>query len=212
MKEPNPYRIDHPYVLGIDESGTGAWAGPYVVGGVLFEKWCRPDGVTDCKKLRDATRRRLVPIIQASAVAYHCEVVEVSDIRRYGHRESWRRAISQTVFTLLESAHLRHTVVVIDGHPDILVHNDIKKCYKDMVVKFLPKADLTVPAVSAASILAKTKRNDLMIELGKKYPEYGFAYNAGYGTSEHAEALVNYGRSVHHRPLQVKWEVPERME
>jgi len=186
-------------ILGIDESGTGAWAGPFYVAGVLvedeedFAKKC--EGLLrDSKKLSDGKRRAALVLIEKHALGVFRFVGTVDAIRTIGMRETWREGISAT---------LRHfwkelPDVFIDGPCDrkVVVPSNLS-------VTWEKKADDKYPSVMAASIVAKTYRNNDMIALAKDFPHYEWEVNAGYGGSKvHREAIKKYGLTPHHRPIQ----------
>jgi ribonuclease HII len=172
------------FLLGIDESGTGAWAGPFHVAGTVFPYHQTLEGVIDSKKLTDKRRRELVPIITEAAVDCIVGIVQPETIAEKKQGPAWQDQMRKRI------------------------QEEVKGGLR---VSFEPQADEKYLAVSAASILAKTYRNDYMIELHRKFPEYGWAKNAGYGTEEHARALVQFGRSPHHRPLTKKWDLSDRV-
>ena len=199
------------YQLGIDESGTGAWAGPFCVCGVLLPLGEKLEGVTDSKKLSDKKRRQLYTLIDNKVVYWQVEVVSPEMIRQRGQGPAWQDALVKIVKNTLavlgeHGIQLGAVDVMIDGSKDHKLRERINRdAYEGMRVYFEPKADTNHQAVAAASIMAKTQRNDLMNELHKTYPEYGFRKNSGYGTEDHAEALVCHGRIPHvHRPLVEK--------
>lgn len=192
---------DEPIVIGVDESGTGAWAGPFMVAAVALGKWVGLPGVTDSKKLSDATRRRLVVDIEHAARAYHVETVPVKDIRHIGQSQCWVVAVETCIRKVIDELDVLDDVVagrirvVVDGP-----HNKkLAQRLGNIKVDFIPKADSLYLSVGAASILAKTARNDAMIELSKKYQGYGWERNAGYGTAEHEAKLHKNGVTLEHR-------------
>jgi ribonuclease HII len=192
-------------VIGVDESGTGALAGPFVVAGVLMESTQVIPGVRDSKALSDKRRRQLDPIIRSGVLAV--KVVEVGlDEIRDGAKKAWRTAIIKIVRAL---THQAPAAVYMDGIGD----RKLSTVLPHML--WMVKADEKLQCVGAASILAKTRRNDLMNALSRKYPEYGFDRNAGYGTPEHYEALAVYGKSKVHRPLRglalIPWRTDEEV-
>lgn len=176
-------------IVGSDEVGLGAWAGPAVVCAVAaYCEWSDPD-VTDSKKLTRKARERIYEKYWSDEklVISLC-VVPVEDIDRMGvHRavlDGHRQAIEGTYFRLVYTP-----VVVVDGNQAPEVPGAI--C--------LPKADALVPAVSIASIIAKVFRDRLMIALDKEHPGYDLASNMGYGTPKHQAGLAKLGVSPIHR-------------
>jgi ribonuclease HII len=206
------------FLLGIDESGTGAWAGPFHVAGTVFPYHQTLEGVIDSKKLTDKRRRELVPIITEAAVDCIVGIVQPETIAEKKQGPAWQDQIIEITNTMLFVLEKTHGIVygrvdvMIDGSENRALRKRIQEEVKGgLRVSFEPQADEKYLAVSAASILAKTYRNDYMIELHRKFPEYGWAKNAGYGTEEHARALVQFGRSPHHRPLTKKWDLSDRV-
>jgi ribonuclease HII len=203
---------DGRYLLGIDESGTGAWAGSFYVAGVVLPYHGSIEGAGDSKKLTDKRRRALLDAIDEGSVYWLVQDVSVEDIEGYGQAEAWRRGIVLIVRDVLKEM---RKIGVAYGYLDVLVDGKVNHKLREALqgvrpglrVLFEPKADERYPGVGAASILAKTARNDTMNDLHEVYPEYGWNRNAGYGTEEHAHALVEYGRTVHHRPLTKKWDL-----
>lgn len=199
------------YLLGIDESGTGAWAGPFCVAGVLLPVDLKLEGVTDSKKLSDKRRRELCKLIDEKSLHWHVAFVFPDEIQARGQMAGWASAVMAVV---REHLAVLPELGIVPGAVDIMIDGSVnhrlresinKKIYNGIRVYFEAKADMKYPAVSAASILAKTHRNDEMNQLHASYPEYGFQKNSGYGTEEHAEMLVCHGRIPHvHRPLVEK--------
>lgn len=183
-------------VLGIDESGTGAWAGPFYVVGALVDNEAEfaeaVGGLNDSKKLSDARRRELVPRIFEHAMKIVPFIATVEMIREKGMRNVWREGIE----TIVRSFGKYTPAVYIDGPRDRRV-----SLPSGLQVTWEPKADGKYPSVMAASIVAKTKRNDDMIALAKDFPGYGWERNAGYGSDEHRLGIEKLGRTPQHRPI-----------
>jgi ribonuclease HII len=175
-----------PAIIGVDEVGRGALAGPVVVCAARFETIPKDDGVRDSKQLserqREAACERLLQRADAWVV---CEIgVEIID--RVNILEATRMAMRTAVLQLLSPG----CVVVID-HVNI----------GDLGCRSLApkKADSEYFCVAAASILAKVHRDRILVELGSRDPRWGWERNKGYGTSEHRRALQKWGPSLHHR-------------
>lgn len=198
----------------IDEVGRGALCGPVTVGVVLIDGSTKtaPQGVRDSKLLTPEARLRLVPKIQRWAKAYavgHAgpdeidEVGIIAALRLAGHR-----ALAQLV------AHpdaVAPDSVLLDGNHDYLTPPDELALFaSDAEVAIPPvvtmvKADLRCAAVAAASILAKTARDEIMIGLADQHPSYGWADNKGYAAPEHIAALAELGPTPLHRR---SWRLP----
>jgi len=172
---------------GVDEAGRGPWAGPVTAAAVILDPARPIAGLTDSKKLSEAARDRLAPEIRARALAWCIAEASPSEIDRLNIREATFLAMTRAVAGL--SAAPGH--ILIDG-------NALPKklpCPATAIVK----GDLTEPAISAASILAKTHRDAQMKAFCADHPGYGFSQHKGYGTAAHAEALTRLGPCAIHR-------------
>lgn len=172
------------YVLGIDEVGRGAWAGPLVIGAVILNGSI--NGLMDSKLLSAQKRRALAKEILEKSVFAGLGWAEPEEIDKYGlsaaHVLACRRAVRNSPECFQ---------IIIDGNINYLAGYDNAICRV--------KADQTVPEVSAASIIAKVARDDYMAELHRSFPLFNFLNNVGYGTEVHRMALASQGPSVHHR-------------
>ena len=169
--------------VGIDEVGRGCWAGPLVAGAVILDVPIK--GLKDSKLLSKKQRTLLTETILQSAIATGLGWVEPGEIDTIGLTEAVRLAMKRA---LMQIQHL-YDEVIIDGNFNFL--NDNPKA------RALVKADTTVPAVSAASIIAKVARDNYMSQIDG--PDYGFAKHSGYGTALHLEMLRLHGVSDMHR-------------
>lgn len=172
---------------GVDEAGRGPWAGPVTAAAVILDPARPIAGLTDSKKLSEAARDRLAPEIRARALAWCVAEASPHEIDRINIREATFLAMTRAVAGL--SAAPGH--ILIDG-------NALPKklpCPATAIVK----GDLTEPAISAASILAKTHRDAQMKAFCAEHPGYGFSQHKGYGTAAHAEALTRLGPCAIHR-------------
>lgn len=195
------------YLIGIDESGTGSWAGPFCVAAVVLPYHSKIEGVKDSKQLSDKVRRKLCLKIDKEATYWAVQDVEVKDIETHGQGEAWCLAILALVQDVLDELKKMN---IVYGRTDVMIDGSMHHRLRDRIcehvqpglrVYFEKKADSRHCSVAAASILAKTARNDVMNELHEQHPEYGWKKNAGYGTEEHSAALKKHGRTEHHRPL-----------
>jgi len=171
--------------VGIDEVGRGCWAGPLVAGAVLLTTPIA--GLKDSKQLTKKQREALAIIIREQAVAWGLGWVEAATIDAIGLTAAVRLAMRRA----LEQITPDFDEVIIDGHMNFL--EALPK------TSALIKADDLVPAVSAASILAKVARDKYMSTLDPRYDVYEFAKHVGYGTVLHLEKLKLYGVSDLHR-------------
>lgn len=174
-------------ILGIDEVGRGPWAGPLVVGAVVLKNPI--DGLTDSKKLSKKRREELVELIHANSV-HGLGWVSAPELDEIGLSQALRLATRRAV----QQINYPHNEIIIDG-----TINFLSDTAKAPFVTTLKKADLLIPAVSAASILAKVARDEYMTALAQKYPEYHFGSHVGYGTAKHRSALLEFGVTPEHR-------------
>lgn len=183
-------------ILGIDEAGRGPWAGPLVVGAVVLGG-VQIEGLTDSKKLSKKKREQLYDEVTTRAVAYASGWVSAAELDEVGMSEALRLATRRAV----EQVHALYSEIIIDGTINFLADTG-----KGRYVQTMPKADLLVPSVSAASIIAKVERDRYMTNLGEEYPQYGFGAHVGYGVAKHRAAIEEYGVTPEHRlsfaPLQ----------
>ncbi len=172
--------------VGIDEVGRGCWAGPLVAGAVILGD--ATDGLRDSKKLSKKQRDSLAIVIKNNAKATGLGWVWPEEIDTIGLTEAVRLAMQRAVAEIT----LEYDEIIIDGNINYLAH--------DSRAKFLIKADDTVPAVSAASILAKVARDTWMEqEAHQQFPQYEFGSHVGYGTKRHIELLKTHGVTILHR-------------
>lgn len=172
-------------ILGVDEVGRGSWAGPLVVGAVILQKPIV--GLKDSKKLSKIQRIRLAELIKIKAVTYSLGWVTAVEIDTIGLTKAVKLAIERAI-SLINSP---YDVLLIDGNYNYLPKNQKSKT--------LIKADSKVPAVSAASIIAKVARDDYMMAMSLKYPNYGFERHVGYGTTQHLSSIKQLGICNIHR-------------
>ena len=189
------------YVIGVDESGTGAWAGSFYVCAVLARSdWGIP-GLRDSKKTNARQRLRLVEQMEQELVLHFEGAASPEDIVRYGHAGAYTRAFEDVVSRaknyLPRGA---GALVIVDGLPQRHLERVLDRlCLPRM---FMKQADNNVQHVSAASIFAKFSRDMDMLALDTLYPQYKFAYNAGYGTADHIAAIEKHGYVENvHRPM-----------
>ena len=175
-------------ILGIDEVGRGPWAGPLVVGACVLGD-AQIDGLTDSKKLTPKKRKALAPIIREKATV-GLGWVSAEELDRIGLSAALCKACREAV----KQIHVPFHEIMIDGTVNFLRDTPLASH-----VQVLKKADLLVPEVSAASIVAKVARDEYMYKLAEKYPGYGFEKHVGYGTAAHKAALEKLGVCPEHR-------------
>lgn len=172
-------------IVGIDEVGRGCWAGPLVAGAVLLAKPIK--GLKDSKLLTKLARERLDAQIRVEALAFGLGWTSVEEIDSHGLTEAVRLAMRRAFVAIT----VPYEKIIIDGN-----HNFFKGIPKS---ETLVGADNLVPAVSAASIIAKVARDRFMREMSAKFPGYGFEHHVGYGTAAHRAALKVQGLCDLHR-------------
>lgn len=181
-------------IIGIDEVGRGCWAGPLVAAAVGFKDGIQIDGLADSKQVPAQKRIQLAEEIKSKTAVIGIGWVWPEEINDIGLTESVRLAMQRAVDELNQP---RHTTI-IDGNINYLAH------LPDTTA--VTKADGSIPAVSAASIIAKVARDTYMQEIAEAYPQYGFEKHVGYGTPAHRLALEQYGVSelhrVNYKPIQ----------
>lgn len=179
-------------VIGVDEVGLGAWAGPLVVGGVVLDKKWDHSLCRDSKILTESRRHKALRILQDNWLGAVTVGMEAIDLDLIGPHDALAY-LTRRVIQLL-SAVYPTAIVVQDGDVPVPVEG---RDYKNML--WLPSGDDLVPAVSAASIFAKVTRDDDMVGYDQGFPEYDFRSNKGYHARRHVEALDRFGPTPVHR-------------
>ena len=172
---------------GVDEAGRGPLVGSVFAAAVILPAHYDLPKLTDSKKLTEKCRDEFAPLIKEQALAYCIASANVAEIESLNILHATMLAMKRAVLGLNMEPH----EVLIDGNrvPPELPY----------AARAIIKGDLTEPAISAASVLAKTARDAEMYDLDKLYPEYGFGRHKGYGTPEHLAALEQYGVLAEHR-------------
>lgn len=173
-------------IAGVDEAGRGPLAGPVVAAAVILDPRWPVAGLRDSKLLAPARREALALVIRERAVAWATGSADVAEIDSLNILHATMLAMRRAV----EALPVAPGEALIDGNrcPSLA-------CRTRAIVK----GDRDVAAISAASILAKTTRDALLVELDRIYPQYGFAQHKGYCTPEHLAALERHGPCVLHR-------------
>ena len=178
-------------VIGIDEVGVGCWAGPMTVAGVAVPRgWSHPE-VKDSKALSKGKRKKAEAIVKESALSWFITSATNSEIDVEGVQHARARLTEEVALKMLQ--YFPGALLVQDGDLPVVIGG----APQNMV--WLAKADVLVPAVSAASVLAKVCRDEFMLLQSKNYPGYGFETNMGYGTAKHIEGLLAKGVCQLHR-------------
>jgi ribonuclease HII len=180
----NPTPVLH---AGVDEAGRGPLAGPVVVAAVILDPARPIAGLDDSKKLSEKKREALYPLILERALAHCVVTVEAGEIDRLNIFQATMAGMSRAVAGLAIAPH----EALVDGN----------KLPKDLPCpgRAIVGGDALVPAISAASILAKVTRDRLMVALDGVHPGYGFAVHKGYPTPSHLAALRRLGPTPQHR-------------
>ncbi len=171
---------------GVDEVGRGPLAGPVVASCVLLDRNKPIEGLMDSKKLSPKKREYLASIIKEQALAYSLGRAEVAEIDSMNILKASLLAMKRAILALP----VKPNKVFVDG-------NQIFAC--NIPLEAVIKGDSLIPAISAASIVAKVSRDQEMIALDEVYPEYGFKQHKGYPTKLHLEAIRQYGVTPIHR-------------
>ena len=173
-------------VCGVDEAGRGPLAGPVSAAAVILDPHYPIEGLADSKKLSQQQRDRLAIIIRERALAWAVAYADVVEIDQLNILQASLLAMRRAVLAL----HIKPQQILVDG----------LYCPRTGIPsQAIVKGDSKVAAISAASILAKTARDALMLELHEQYPHYGFADHKGYPTAAHLAALREHGASIVHR-------------
>lgn len=172
-------------IAGVDEVGRGPLAGPVVTCAVIMKKNSKIEGVTDSKKLKRAKMLELKEQILEDALAVSYGYANNKVIDEINIRQATLLAMKNSV----ESLAIKPDVLLIDA----------ERIAADIPQLNIVKGDLNEYAISCASILAKIRRDDIMINFSKIYPEYSFDTNMGYGTKKHYEAIDDVGITPIHR-------------
>jgi ribonuclease HII len=174
-------------IAGVDEAGRGPWAGPVFAAAVILPPGPPLPGLDDSKRLSPRRREALEPLIQREALAWAVASASVEEIDKLNILHATMLAMARAVQGLATQP----GEALIDG-------NRVPKGLT-MPARAIVKGDATEPAISAASILAKTARDSELVMLDAQHPQYGFARHKGYPTAEHLKAIEQFGVLPEHR-------------
>ena len=198
MSEINMWEIEngcfeegYKIICGVDEAGRGPLAGPVCAAAVILPPNAQIPGLNDSKKLTDKKRRELMPIIKETAIAYGIAFASEQEIDEINILQATYLAMHRAIDQLAVKADL----ALVDGN---------RAGDFGLPVKTVVKGDSLSASIAAASVLAKVTRDDVMLELAEKYPEYAFDVHKGYGTKAHYAALTQHGPSPIHRMTFLK--------
>ncbi len=172
---------------GCDEAGRGCYAGPVFAAAVILPKDFYHPLLNDSKQLSEATRNELRPIIEKEAISFGVASINHEEIDKTNILKASIKAMHLSVAKLS----LPPGLLLIDG-------NRFYK-YKRIAHRCIVKGDGIYASIAAASILAKTYRDELMKKLHEEYPQYGWKNNKGYGTADHRKAIEEFGLCTYHR-------------
>jgi len=173
-------------LCGVDEAGRGPLAGPVVAAAVILDDQSPIKGLNDSKVLSEKKREQLFDEIRAKALCFCIAEATVEEIDRINILQATMLAMRRAV----EGLRLKPGRVQVDGN-----RLPVLRIPAEAIVR----GDALVPAISAASILAKVHRDRFCLQMHEQHPQYGFDSHKGYGTREHLEALRVHGATVWHR-------------
>ena len=178
-------------LAGVDEAGRGPLAGPVVAAAVILNAQRPISGLRDSKKLSPQRRAELATLIHERAIAYGIGEAQVEEIDALNILQATLLAMRRA----LQALGARPSQIIIDGNKA----PQLTDLFQDCRIETLVRGDDLVPAISAASIIAKTYRDAKMAQLDLQYPGYGLASHQGYPTAAHLAALRRLGPSAIHR-------------
>ena len=193
MSEKNMWEIEQQWydkgvklICGVDEAGRGPLAGPVCAAAVILPANVEIPGLNDSKKLSDKRRRELMPLIKECAIAYGIAFADEKEIDEIN--------ILQATYLAMERA-----IAQLNVKPELALIDGNRAKDFGIPVQTVVHGDSLSASIAAASILAKVTRDDYMLELAEKYPQYGFKVHKGYGTKAHYAALTECGPCDAHR-------------
>ena len=179
--------LDDVIEAGCDEAGRGCLAGPVVGAAVILPKGFKCEGLNDSKKLTEKQRNQLREIIENESVAWSVAMIDNEEIDRINILKASIKAMHKA----LEQLKIIPQHIIIDGNKFIP--------YKDIPYKTIVKGDSKYLSIAAASILAKTHRDEFMEKIHLSFPQYHWNVNKGYPTKSHRNAISQYGTTTLHR-------------
>ena len=178
-------------ICGVDEAGRGPLAGPVCAAAVILPANLEIPGLDDSKKLTDKRRRELMPIIKENAIAYGIAFADEKEIDEIN--------ILQATYLAMERA-----IAQLQVKPELCLIDGNRSKDFGIPVQTVVHGDSLSASIAAASILAKVTRDDYMLQLAEKYPQYSFEVHKGYGTKAHYAALSKCGPCDAHRMTFLK--------
>ena len=177
--------------IGLDEAGRGALAGPVAVAACIMPRGFQHELIKDSKLLNEGERAEARKLVLANAIAWHVTLISEEQIESTNILRATMQGMYDCLAHLDEHAH-RFDFILVDG--------DQFHGYHGVPYETIVGGDNKYVSIAAASILAKTTRDNYMKEISKEYPEYGWGSNKGYGSAQHRKAIQEHGGTVHHRP------------
>jgi len=172
---------------GCDEAGRGCLAGPVFAAAVILPPGFRHPLLNDSKQVTEEDRNKLRPVIERKAIAWAVAMVDHTEIDRINILKASFKAMHMAI----DQLHTRPGLLLIDGH--------IFSPYFGIVHQCVVQGDAIYSSIAAASILAKTHRDEYMLRLHNEHPHYGWNENKGYGTAHHRKQISEIGLSPYHR-------------
>ena len=179
------------YIAGIDEVGRGTIAGPVVAAAVILRRDHSYDELDDSKRLTEKNRKLLSKKIISQSIAWSISLSDVNEIDNLNILWATMLAMRRSILGLS----CKPDFIQVDGNtlPNLEFYNEV------LSAEAIIGGDAKIPAISAASIIAKVYRDNLMRSLGKIYPNFNFSKHKGYGTKDHIERLKEFGPCPQHR-------------
>lgn len=172
---------------GVDEAGRGCLAGPVVAAAVILPKNYQNEGLNDSKQLTKTVRNSLRKVIEKDAISWAIGIASPQEIDAIN--------ILKASFLAMQRA-----ITAMSVMPDLLLIDGNRfKTNLSIPYECIIKGDGKIMSIAAASILAKTYRDDYMEALSQEFPQYDWKNNAGYPTAKHCDAIAKYGITIHHR-------------
>jgi ribonuclease HII len=182
-----PYLHKELTEAGLDEAGRGCYAGPVFAAAVILPKDFHHPLLNDSKQLKEKDRDALRPIIEKESIAYTVAAIDNDEIDKINILQASYKAMHACIDTIK----IQPQFLLIDGNRF--------KPYNNIPHQCIIKGDGKYTAIAAASILAKTYRDEFMYALHNRFPQYGWDKNKGYGTAQHRKAIEEFGLCKYHR-------------
>lgn len=172
---------------GTDEAGRGCLSGPVVAAAVILPEDFKHEFLNDSKQLTEKKRKELRPYIEQNAISYAVAFIDQNEVDELNVLQASITGMHRSINQLKEEPNF----IIVDGNKF--------KPYKNIPHETIVKGDAKFMSIAAASILAKTYRDEFMEKIHEEFPEYNWKKNKGYPTKEHREAIRKHGATVYHR-------------